>query len=364
MLNLIHSVLSFLLVIEPLPATSKSSTKVRSRSTILTPNFELGRAKQLVLPFAKGDANHLTWREEVSPYDVLATFLSKSTGKNARRDIRVKVGPETRTFISQGLGLANLSVIPYSETEPTAAVRQSKSAREVAIMRAANTLTVEGIRAVRRCAYDGVSELELYDVFKKTILSAGHGINDVEGLVLFGERAACPHCGPSQTRKLIAAEDFILMDVGARLYGYISDCTRTFLLPNITSPERGSFDPEKLTIWYTVHEAQSAAIHAIREGTPLSEVDHAARQVIEKAGYGPAFIHRLGHSIGLQMHEPPYATGNSATTLKYHTPLTAEPGIYLEGYVGVRLEDVILTNGAGKEAETLTNHRATSPWDP
>ncbi|KAE8224767.1 hypothetical protein CF319_g2395 [Tilletia indica] len=353
----------FLLVIQPL--SQASSSNIHSRSTILTPKFELTRAKQLVLPFHPNDAKHLPWREEESPYDVLASFLSQSTSKKHRKDIKIKVGPETRTFISQGLALAGLEVVPYSETEHTAAVRQSKSDREVAIMRAANTLTVEAIRSVRKCAYDGLSELEMMDVFKQTMLSASPGIADVEGLTLFGERAACPHCGPSDTRRLNAREDFILMDVGARLYGYISDCTRTFLLPNSTEEgETTPFDPEKLKIWYKVHEAQSAAINAIREGTPLHKVDHAARRVIEQAGYGKYFIHRLGHSIGLQMHEPPYATGNSQTTLKYHTPLTAEPGIYIEGYAGVRLEDVILTNGGGKEAETLTNRRATSPWDP
>ncbi|KAK0541504.1 hypothetical protein OC835_000073 [Tilletia horrida] len=355
----------FLLVIQALPNESRTEA-TRSRSTILTPNFELGRAKQLVLPFAPDDAKHLPWREEESPYAVLASHLSRSTGKPTP-DIRIKVGPETRTFITQGLALAQLHVQPFLETDPVADVRQTKSEREVHIMRAINTLTVEAVRAVRTCVYDGISEAELFDVFKRTVLSAGHGISDVEGLALFGERTACPHCGPSASRRLKATEDFVLMDVGARLYGYISDCTRTFLLPNSTSSSTSpeSFDPEKLKIWYKVHEAQAAAINAIRQGTPLSAVDHAAREVIDQAGYGQYFTHRLGHSIGLQMHESPYANGaNTRVTLKANTPLTAEPGIYIEGFAGVRLEDVILTSKDGKEAQTLTNRRATSPWDP
>ncbi|KAK0548576.1 hypothetical protein OC846_002230 [Tilletia horrida] len=349
----------FLLVVEPIFGSSDS--KVKSKSTILTPKFELGRAQGLKLPFADGDAKHLPWREEQSPYEVLASHLASSKAKAVNK-IKVTVGPETRTFISQGLTLANLEVVPYEEKSATAAVRQMKSDREVAIMRAANTLTVEAIRSVRRCAFDGISEAELYDGYEQTVRSSGPGITDVEGLTLFGERTACPHCSASPDRKLNALEDFILMDVGARLFGYISDCTRTFLLPNQTDK---AFDAEKLKIWNTVHTAQTAAIDAIREGTPLSDVDLAARTVINKAGYGQYFTHRLGHSIGISMHEAPYSnSGNTKTTLKVNTPLTAEPGIYIVDFGGVRIEDVILTTAGGKRAETLTNRRANSPWDP
>ncbi|KAL9937521.1 hypothetical protein V8E36_003930 [Tilletia maclaganii] len=358
----------FLLIIEPIRT---SSNRTRARSTILTPAFELIRAKQLVMPFAHDDADFLVWQEAESPYEVLASFLAKSSssasssGSKKKTKIGVKVGPETRTFITQGISaIPSIHLSPYTDSDPTSLVRQTKSTREVAIIRAINTLTVKAIRSVRLCAYDGISELEVYNAFKQTVLSAGHGIRDVEGLALFGERTACPHCGPSAERKLRASEDFILMDVGARLYGLISDCTRTFLLPNASSEE--TFDKEKLNIWYTVHKAQTAAIHTIREGVRLNDVDHAARTVIDKAGYGKYFTHRLGHSIGLQMHENPYANSNptNRAKLQTNTPLTAEPGIYIEGFAGVRIEDVILTNAGGKEAETLTNRRASSPWDP
>jgi len=177
-------------------------------------------------------------------------------------------------------------------------------------------------------------------------------------LTLFGENAALPH--GSGTDRILGKEDFILIDCGGSLHGYSSDITRTFALPESTIPT------EHLSIWFTVHGAQKVALHTAHNGTVTSTVDEKARTSIKGHGYAKYFTHRLGHGIGLEGHESPYLRGGSDDLIMTGHVFSNEPGVYIEGDVGVRLEDIFYIAEDGS-AEFLTEGvggQAVSPWKP
>ncbi|KAL8283925.1 hypothetical protein RQP46_005357 [Phenoliferia psychrophenolica] len=340
-------------MIEPIPSPSNSSNIV-SNTTFLIPAFELQRALDLKMPSATAEVQYITWEEHVSPYAVAQSFLGSKTS--------IVADDEMRAFILDGFTSVGFTLTPLIESTSVSIVKAIKSPAEIEIVRAVNTLTIEGIRSVQRCAYFGLTELEISHTLDRTMESAG--MEPFFDLVLIGENAACPHC--SSGSRVLAPGDMILIDVGAHLFGLSSDVCRTFLLPHdpvrfqrpMSADMRRKFD-----IWYTVLEAQTASITKMVDGGPASEVDLAARGVIEKAGYGDAFTHRLGHGIGIKAHESPYLNkGNTRTLLHTGTAMTSEPGIYLPGDFGVRHEDIVLITATG--TEILSGTRARSPWHP
>jgi Xaa-Pro dipeptidase len=156
-------------------------------------------------------------------------------------------------------------------------------------------------------------------------------------IVSFGENSANPHATP--TERALRTGDLILIDWGASHQGYYSDITRTFVM--------GDANPELEQIAHFVLEANAAGRAAVKPGIPTSEIDRAARQVIEKAGYGEFFIHRTGHGLGRESHEEPYISQFDQTILEPGMTFTIEPGIYLPGRGGVRIEDDVLVTKDG-----------------
>ncbi|EIM87180.1 Creatinase/aminopeptidase [Stereum hirsutum FP-91666 SS1] len=415
----------FLMVVEPvlgIADTTNSEPKVVARTTFLTPAFELQRALALNMPLANGTMSYATWEEHEDPFAILSEYLyryaatriqprrlSQTSGRDGEKEAAIFPKPlvvaddEMRLFIAQGLVASGLEVVPYSYTAAYALVKQLKSPREIALLRAVNTLTITAIRAVHNClpsflslpsARDrtstpffsrffhatglstpkakhskaSISELEL-SLTLDEVMRRGAGMDPFFDLVLFGPNAACPHCSSSPDVILNPDEDMILIDVGSHLYGYSSDVCRTFFASSNSSSYRSSSSTkmeleEKLSIWSTVLDAQAAAIHALSlPDATASSIDLAARGVISDAGYGVYFTHRLGHGIGIKAHEPPYLNkGNTGTVLKPGMVFTAEPGIYIEGVFGVRHEDIILITEDG--VDILSGVLPTSPWEP
>ncbi|OHB78704.1 MAG: aminopeptidase [Planctomycetes bacterium RBG_16_64_10] len=161
-------------------------------------------------------------------------------------------------------------------------------------------------------------------------------------IVAAGPRAALPHASPTQA--LIGAHDFTLVDWGANEGLYVSDLTRILVV--------GRISPKLQKIYGVVLRAQAAAIDAIRPGASAAQVDEAARRVIARAGYGDAFAHGLGHGIGLQVHEAPRLARDQNAALKPGMVVTVEPGIYLPGWGGIRIEDDVLVTRSGHEVLT------------
>ena len=152
-----------------------------------------------------------------------------------------------------------------------------------------------------------------------------------------GKNSSMPHAIPSE--KKLETGDFITMDFGCLYQGYCSDMTRTIVL--------GRASEKQKEIYNTVLRAQEAALEIIRAGLTGQEVDRAAREVIEKAGYGPCFGHGLGHSVGLYIHEEPRLSPSDNTVLEAGMSETVEPGIYVPGFGGVRIEDLVIITEKG-----------------
>ncbi|KAJ8123547.1 hypothetical protein ONZ43_g535 [Nemania bipapillata] len=287
----------------------------------LAPHFEEGRVRMLGIPSLEDGLDIVIWEEHWDPYVTLlnSRLFASSASITRRSKPRLIIDEEIRDFISRGLANAGFETIgPTPEVE---LIRQIKSPAEVEILRAVNTGTVAAVRATRPCLLPGLTENEVRDILDQVLLSVGFGL--FFNIVLFEEDGALPHGG------------FI---VGLR--------------------------KEKLRVWDIVLEAQSAAAAALKPGNTAASVDIAARSVIQSAGYGERFTHRLGHGIGIKAHESPYLNKwNRAVRLQPGMTFTNEPGIYIEGKFGVRHEDVYLVKQHG-QAELLTGGRAVSPYDP
>ncbi len=154
-----------------------------------------------------------------------------------------------------------------------------------------------------------------------------------------GPNAASPHHEPGE--RVIGAGDVVVLDFGGELDGYNSDTTRTVV---VDEPPAGFEE-----VFETVRRAQEAGVEAVRPGVGVQEVDRAARRVVRDAGFAERFIHRTGHGIGLEVHEPPYVAEGNATPLEPGMTFSVEPGVYLEGRFGVRIEDVVAVTAGGVE---------------
>jgi len=225
------------------------------------------------------------------------------------------------------------------------ALREIKDAGELALLRlaceaadAALTDLVErgGLRP-------GRTEREVSRELEALMLDHGADAVSFETIVATGPNSAIPHHRP--TDRKLATGDFVKIDFGALVAGYHSDMTRTFVL--------GSAADWQLEIYQLVAEAQKAGREALRPGADLRDVDGAARQVIVDAGFGEQFGHGLGHGVGLQIHEAPGIGATSAGTLLAGSVVTVEPGVYLPGRGGVRIEDtLVVAGGTPKDPET------------
>jgi Xaa-Pro aminopeptidase len=226
--------------------------------------------------------------------------------------------------------------------------RMVKSQQELDWMRMACAITDRALEAGFERLKTGMTEKELASILTSEIQSLGGEVGF--GLVLFGERAALPHGQPSDRN--LEPGDAILVDTGAIVRGYYSDLTRTVFYGEPTDRQR--------EIYQVVYDANRVAKEAVRPGVKCESLDETARRVIEDAGYGEYFIHRLGHGIGLQGHERPYIVKNNGLELEPGMTFTIEPGIYIVGEIGVRVEDTVVCTTAGCESLTRLSRELKS----
>ena len=191
----------------------------------------------------------------------------------------------------------------------------------------------------------GVTEKEIAALLLYKMLHYGAEDKSFDPIVVSGPNGSLPHGVPSE--KPIQAGEFVTMDFGCKFGGYCSDMTRTVAVGHVTE--------EMETVYNTVLKAQLAGIAAAKAGVTGAAVDGAARQVIADAGYGPYFGHSFGHSVGVEIHENPNATPSNSKPLPAGVVISAEPGIYLPGKLGVRIEDVIVITEQGCQNITLAS---------
>src|SRR5207249_4940567 len=170
------------------------------------------------------------------------------------------------------------------------------------------------------------------------LVANGHGRAEF-AIVASGPNSASPHHDPGD--RTISAADAIVLDFGGELRGYFSDTSRTMV---VREPPAGFEE-----VYRVVHDAQEAAFAVVAPGVAVQEIDRAARRVIDAAGYGSSFIHRTGHGIGLELHEPPYIVEGNDVPLVPGMTFSIEPGIYLGGRFGVRIEDIVAVTSVGAQ---------------
>ena len=223
-----------------------------------------------------------------------------------------------------------------------AELRASKSEEEIACLIRAQRISEKALEEVLHIIRPGMTEKEVMAELVYHMLKNGSEGNAFDPIVVAGTKTSMPHGVPGDN--VIREGDFLTMDFGSLSGGYCSDMTRTVAV--------GSATEEMRRIYGIVLEAQLAGIAAARSGVPGRVIDQAARDVIEKAGYGPCFGHGFGHSLGLDIHEPPNAGPRGETPMAEGDVCSAEPGIYLPGRFGVRIEDVMIIRPEGAEVIT------------
>jgi Xaa-Pro aminopeptidase len=299
------------------------------------PAFEEGRAREQIKNAPDGEHPDVrVWQEDESPYQRFAQGLQE------RGIVAGKIGlEETIRFVfAEGIGKAASQAAIASATPVTAGCRMMKSSHEIALMRLASQVTLAAYEAAYRAVKDGMTQPELEDLVQKAHAQLGfNGGTDVQ----VGEFSAFPH--GSVTPQVVHEGTIVLMDGGCTVEGYQSDITRTFVL--------GKASGKMKTVFDIVHRAQSAALAAAKPGAECGSIDAAARRVVTDAGYGPDykyFTHRLGHGLGMDGHEWPYLVRGNPAKLQEHITTSNEPGIYIRGEFGIRLEDDmhITENGA------------------
>jgi Xaa-Pro dipeptidase len=222
-------------------------------------------------------------------------------------------------------------------------LRKVKDENEIALMRKAAELTSEGMRVAYETVASGVREYEVAAEIEYAMRKQGSYGTAFETIVASGSCSAFPHGGCSERE--IRKGDLVVVDVGATYKFYRSDMTRTLVA--------GKPSEKQKKLYQTVKTAQKKAFEAVRANVKAKDVDAVARKIIADAGYGECFVHSLGHGVGLEVHEPPTLSPDSKDVLAAGNVVTVEPGIYLVGYGGVRIEDTVLVQRNG--AEKLTN---------
>jgi len=280
------------------------------------------------------------------------------TGENAEekaaehiRKLRLKhVGFDTfdvSSFSKLKKNLKDVSLKPSGQM--VWELRKIKDEIEIGYMKKAAELSDLGAKTLAEIIKPEMREYEVAAEVEYAMRKSGSEGTAFDTIVASGTRSAYPHGGC--TSKKIGEGELIQFDVGATYQGYRADLTRTFLIGKPTSKQ------EK--IYEVVKEAQEKAFQKIRDNAKAREVDAAARDIISNYGYGEYFVHGLGHGVGLEIHEPPTLNSVSKDVLKTGNVVTDEPGIYMAGYGGVRIEDTVLVHKDKAERLTKANHELT-----
>ncbi len=229
--------------------------------------------------------------------------------------------------------------------------RMIKTPNELEIIKEAVKLGAEAFEEFKNVIETDIDEFELSYRFKEKLTNRGRRQLSFEPIVAINENAAKPHAEVSE--KILKKGDLLLLDAGIKYKRYCSDRTRTIYVgDNISMDKKQKFPKHIQKVYDVVLKAQEEAIKAIKPGIKAKELDKIARDIITKAGYGKYFAHSLGHGVGLDIHEFPFINSKNETILKEGMVFTIEPGIYIPGEFGIRIEDMVAINHDG-EVEIL-----------
>ena len=316
---------------------------------VVCPTFEEERMREGLTIVPGGASTKIyTWNEDENPYNLVARSL-RSAGIATGT-----VGIEERTqfAFADGLAHATPTLTTVSGTPVTAGCRQIKSPAELALMQLANNITLAVYEAAFKSLAPGMTSRAVSELIAEGYRRSGV-VGDASCQV--GAYSALPH--GSVQPQVIKEGEIILIDDGCLVEGYQSDISRSFILGHATDKQKAVFD--------IVHKAQSAALAAARPGIACEAIDRAARSTIDAAGYGPDyahFTHRVGHGIGMDGHEWPYLVRGNATPLQAGMCFSDEPGVYIRGEFGIRLEDDWHVTEDGAKLFTPQSHSLEDPF--
>ena len=313
------------------------------------PAFEEGRAREQIGNAPDGGAPDVrVWQEDENPYLRVAQGLADRGLSTAKLGLEETV----RFVFADGIAKAAPQATIASATPVTAGCRRIKSAHEIDLMRLASQVTLAVYEAVYHALAPGMTQQNVEELIDAAYRQMGF---PGEASVMVGEYTAFPH--GSTAPQVIREGTIVMIDDGCTVEGYQSDITRTFVLGKASDKMKQVFD--------IVHRAQSAALATARPGVECGAVDAAARKVITDAGFGPDykfFPHRVGHGMGMDGHEWPYLVRGNTTKLQPNMTFSDEPGIYLRGEFGVRLEDDMHITENGAELFTPQSPSLEDPF--
>jgi len=327
----------------------------KAKPFLVCPAFEEGRARELLEagPFGK-EADVLAWQEDESPFAAVGQGL-KDRGLGSGI---VGLDENMKFAFAEGIRVANPHLTIVSASPVTAGCRMVKDAHEIECLRLACRATLLVYRAVAQSLRPGMTTDNVDALVAAAYRRVGF---EGEASLNIDEFTALPH--GSRQQQTLREGSILMLDDGCSVEGYTSDITRTFVLGKATDKMKRVFD--------LVHGAQAAAVKTARPGVPTADVDAAARKIIVDGGFGPGFTyfsHRLGHGIGMDMHEWPYFVKNNMfgydqnPRLEAGNLLSDEPGIYIRGEFGIRLEDDLLITESGAELLTPQSPSLEDPF--
>jgi Xaa-Pro aminopeptidase len=308
-----------------------------------------------------GDSRYWVQMEEEAPsFHLIRSGLSTDLLSLVPERIQAlglrRVGFEAQHLTVAGHSALLKTVDSHAALEPTTGLvetlRMRKSAQEVALLKTAATVSSRAFDRVRAAVRPGIRERDVAFLLEQTFRELGGEGPAFETIVASGERGALPHARAGE--RVISEGDLIVFDFGARVAGYCADISRTVVV--------GRPNAEQQRVLEAVRAAQAASIRAMRPGVTGREVDEIARTAVrEVVGETDCFGHGLGHGVGLEVHERPIMNPRDTTVLEAGMVITNEPGIYLPGWGGVRLEEMVAVTAAGPEIISTASRDAGLP---
>ena len=295
---------------------------------------------------ARAPVEIATWMETDDPHDLVAGLVERARG---RASATIAVSDRLWSLQLLRLQAAMPGVRWISATEVLRELRMIKDADEIELLRLAGAAADRVVDQIAAGPLVGRTEADVSREVRERLLAEGHELAEF-AIVASGPNSASPHHDASD--RVIRAGEPIVLDIGGALGGYGSDTTRTLWVSG--GGDANGPTEEFRHLFGVLLAAQVAATRAVRPGVAAESIDRAAREIIEAAGYGENFFHRTGHGIGLEGHEDPYLVTGNAEPLAAGMAFSIEPGIYLPGRYGARIEDIVV---CGPDGPIVLNHQ-------
>ncbi|MBA3876244.1 MAG: peptidase M24 family protein [Anaerolinea sp.] len=325
------------------------------RPSLVVPRLEAMAAAASPLVRA-GRADVTPWDETDDAHALVATQLAGTQLAPVADDGRARVLVSDRLWAMHVLGLQR--ALPQAEvglaSELLRELRMIKDADEVSLLRRAAHAADRVVAQIAAGPLVGRTEMDVSREVRERLLAEGHELAEF-AIVASGPNSASPH--HDATDRVIRAGEPIVLDIGGSMDGYCSDTTRTLWLTG-GNPANGP-TPEFRRVFDLLRDAQAEAASAVRPGVACERIDAVARDIIATGGHGPDFFHRVGHGIGLETHEDPYLVAGNGEALRPGMAFSVEPGIYLEGRFGARIEDIVI---CGPDGPDVLNESSRDLW--